>query len=96
MNKTAIGGTALILSILLGGCTLIAQPADIKTEDPRQIITGKILVSGDRVTITSNGKVIEITSRKLDLKQYNGKDVTIFGEYSGTTLYVDDVKEIMY
>lgn len=96
MNKMAIGGTALILGILLGGCTLVARPADVQTEDPQQTITGKIVVSGDRVTITSDGKVIELTSRKLDLKQYNGKNVTVFGEYSGTTLYVDDVKEIMY
>jgi len=71
---------------------LVAQPADVQTESPVQIITGKVLVAGDTVTITSSGKVIEITSRKIDLKQFNGKNITVKGEFSGTTLFVDTVQ----
>ena len=84
----------LVFGLLLGGCSLVAQPADVQTESPVQTITGKVLVAGDMVSISSSGKVIEIASRKIDLKTYNGKNVTVSGEYSGTTLYVDQVKEV--
>lgn len=82
----------LVMSLLLGGCSLLAKPADIQTESPTVTITGKISVVGDRVMITSSGKITEITSRKIDLNALNGQSVSVTGEFSGTTLYVDVVK----
>ena len=90
-RKLVMGGVVLS-SVFLGGCSLVAQPADIQTESPVVSLTGPVTVSGERVSITSSGKVIEITSRKIDLKQFNGRSVTVEGEYSGTTLFVDSVK----
>jgi hypothetical protein len=53
---------------------------------------GTITVSGEKIILMSGKKGVEITSRKLDLNQYDGKEVTVVGEYSGTVLYVDEVK----
>ena len=94
IKKILVVGGLVTAGLFLGGCSLVAKPAktEIKIESPVQIITGTVLVSGDMVTITSSGKVIEITSRKINLKQYNGQQVTVTGEFSGTTLFVDKVK----
>lgn len=96
----------LSAGIFLSGCNLVAQQADVVMENPVTTITGRITVSGETITISvinnpaknnggpevMPGKVTEITSRKIDLKQYNGKQVTVTGEFSGTTLFVDEVK----
>ena len=94
IKKILVVGGLVTAGLFLGGCSLVAKPAktEIKIESPVQIITGTVLVSGDMVTISSSGKVIEITSRKINLKQYNGQQVTVTGEFSGTTLFVDKVK----
>lgn len=91
-NKQVWAVTGVLIgSLFLGGCSLVAKPADVVTESPTTTITGKVIVAGDMVTITSSGKVIEITSRKIDLKQFKDKEVTVTGEFSGTTLFVDAV-----
>ncbi len=69
----------------------MAQPADMTTESPTQSFTGSVTGAGDKYSITSNGRLIEITSRKVDLSKYVGTEVTVVGEFSGTTLYVDEV-----
>ena len=92
MDKTIVVTGVLVSGLFLSGCSLVAQPANVQTESPVVTITGKVLVAGDMINITSSGKVTEITSRKVDLKLYNGKEVTVTGEYSGTTLFVDEVK----
>lgn len=92
ISRPLLISAVIASSLFLGGCSLVSQPTEVSVESPTTIITGKIIVSGDMVTITSSGKVIEITSRKIDLKNYNGRDVTVWGEYSGTTLFVDKVE----
>lgn len=91
-RKSLVLSAVLMSSFILGGCSLVAQPANVATETPTKSITGKIVISGDMVSITSSGKVTEVTSRKIDLKKYDGKMVTVTGEFSGTTLFVDKVE----
>jgi hypothetical protein len=91
-SKPFLVSAVLVSSLFLGGCGLVAQPADVATESPVTSITGKVMVAGEMVSISSSGKITEIYSRKIDLKQYDGKDVTVTGEFSGTTLFVDTVK----
>ena len=91
-QKPLVLVVVLISSLFLGGCSLVARPAEVAVESPTTTITGKIIVSGDVVSISSSGKTTEITSRKVDLKQYDGKTVTVSGEFSGTTLFVDQVE----
>ena len=90
--KPLMVSAILVSSLFLGGCSLVARPAEVAVESPTTTIIGKITVSGDVVSISSSGKITEITSRKVDLKQYNGKTVTVTGEFSGTTLFVDQVE----
>jgi len=82
----------LFCAMIFGGCGMEAKQADVVTETPTQTITGKIVNTGTITTIVGDGKTTEITSRKIDLEQYSGKEVTVVGEFSGTTLYVDEVK----
>ncbi len=91
--KSLVVGGLLAFSLFLGGCSLSSQPAvEVKEESPVVNLTGKVLVTGDKTSIQVGGKMTEITSRKVDLKSLNGKEVTVTGEFSGTTLYVDAVK----
>lgn len=92
IKKSLLVSGVLLSALVLGGCSLVAQPADVATESPVVTIAGKVMVAGEKVSIVENGKTTEITSRKIDLKQYNGKEVSVTGEFSGTTLFVDEVK----
>lgn len=79
-------------ALFLGGCSLVAKQADVTSESPTQTMTGKVMVAGSTITLSDGVKNTEITSRKVDLTQYNGKTITVTGEFSGTTLYVDSVE----
>lgn len=79
--------------LLLSGCGLVAKPADMVTEQPTKNYTGTISSrNGMFLMSTTDGKMVEMTSKKVDLKLYEGKKITVTGEYSGTTLYVDTVQ----
>ncbi len=43
--------------------------------------------------IIVNGRTIGVASNRLNLKQYEGKNVQITGQYSGTTMYADQIQE---
>jgi hypothetical protein len=92
IKKIFLVSGVLVSALVLSGCSLVAQPADVATESPVVTIRGKVMVAGEKVSIVEGAKTTEITSRKLDLKQYNGKEVEVTGEFSGTTLFVDSVK----
>ena len=82
------------LGVLLGGCvgTSGVKPVETAEVSPVVTINGVVQVAGSSIFIKKDGVSTEITSRKLDLKTYEGKSVTVIGEFSGTTLYVDEVK----
>jgi hypothetical protein len=82
----------LVGSLFLGGCSLVAKQADVATETPTTRIMGPVTSAGNLFYISVGTDNTEITSRKIDLKQYVGKTVTVTGEFSGTTLFVDEVK----
>ncbi len=94
MNKLqsmTIGGI-LLSGVLLGGCGPVAETTEVVVESPTQTFTGTVSGTGPNYAITVNGKMTEITSRKVDLSKYVGKTATVTGEFSGTTLYVDEAK----
>ncbi|HEX6977070.1 MAG TPA: hypothetical protein VF185_01760 [Patescibacteria group bacterium] len=41
-----------------------------------------------------NSQTIGVNSSKVDLKPFSGKKVQITGQYSGTTLYADQINEV--
>lgn len=91
----------LVALILLGGAgyagyTYFAsqQTAKKPTMTKAVTLTG-ILQAGKGddydFVILSNGKITGVTTYKLKLDQYVGKQVTVEGQYSGTTLYADSI-----
>lgn len=82
------------LGVLLGGCLgQSLAPADsIETESPVKTLSGKLVVAGSTFELNNNGIMTQITSRTIDLTKYNGQTVSVTGQFSGTTLYVDELK----
>jgi len=92
-SKTVFLVGVIGFGVLLGGCAgapAVKQP-DVVAESPVVSISGLISVSGDKIFILKDYVSTEITSRKIDLKQYDGQSIEVTGEFSGTTLYVDSV-----
>lgn len=97
MNKirlttlSAVLGLGLVLSGCVGGPS--TEPVDTVAESPVKTIKGEIRVAGNSFFIDEGtGRSTEIISRKLDLGSYIGNSVEVTGEFSGTTLYVDEIK----
>lgn len=93
----------LVVLALLGGggyasyTYLKSQKPEVKpTMTKTVILTGTLQAGkGDDYdfVILSNGKITGVTTYKLKLDQYVGKQVTIEGQYSGTTMYADSITE---
>ena len=87
--------TVLGLGVVLGGCVCGPAATQVETvaESPMKTIKGTIRAVGNSFLVDeSNGKNTEVTSRKIDLGKYVGQEVELTGEFSGTTLYVDEIK----
>ena len=82
---------AITLGVALSGCSLVAKQADITTENPLKTETG-IMICAAKCQLVVNDRNIDLDSRKVDLKTFNNKTVTVTGEYSGTTLFVDEAR----
>ncbi len=95
--KKVFGMTPLIavlgLGVLLGGCgSLPASQTNTVEESPVKTLTGKVVVAGNVIELNNNGIMTQITSRTIDLTKYIGQTVSVTGQFSGTTLYVDELK----
>lgn len=85
----------LSTSLLLGACSPATKttPTNLETESPNVTLTGSLTRAGNRFSLTSTGKApIELDSRRVNLGSYAGKTVTVTGQYSGTTLFVDKIE----
>lgn len=82
----------VFLGVMLSGCSLAAQPASME-ETPVKIYTGTLSGRGGLMYLqTVDGKTVQVTSKKVDLENVQGKEVTVEGQFSGTTLYVDKLQ----
>lgn len=89
-------GLALVASgLLLSGCEMGRNSSDSQEtmvlERPGVTLKGKVSEGGGKLFLQSEGKTTEIVSKKVDLKSRVGTEVEVYGEFSGTTLYVDEV-----
>lgn len=83
----------LVTSILIGGCSLVAQPADIESESPDVTLTGTLIQAGTKYSLNVAGKPpVDLDSRQVTLGNYANQTVTVTGQYSGTTLYVSKIQ----
>lgn len=93
----------LVVLLLLGGAGFAGytyltnqQTAKKPTMTKAVTLTGVLQTGkGDDYdfVILSNGKITGVTTYKLNLSQYVGKQVAIEGQYSGTTMYADSITE---
>lgn len=77
----------LFLSLFLSACGS-AKTADLVVEKSGEIRT-KV---GDEYLLNTDEGIVNITSNKVDLDAYLKKNVTVKGMFSGSTLYVDEIK----
>ncbi len=97
MKKLA--GVLLLSTLFLAGCASQSTPANqTKTTSekkaPNTTIKGTISKTDGKFYSSSAGRVpTELDSYTVKLDQYVGKDVSVTGQFSGTTLFVDSVTE---
>ena len=84
----------LICSLVLGGCTLTAKPADLSTGSPEVTVTGNLIKAEVGYILENSDGTgnIALDVRMVKPESFEGKTVTIKGQYSGTTLFVDSIK----
>ncbi len=90
MTKKMLITLSLASSLIFGAC--IAKPANITTENPNVTLSGVISQTGTQFVLKTDTKIISLDSRQVNLSQSVGKTVTVTGQYSGTTLFVDKVE----
>ncbi len=90
------GAGLVICSVVFSACSLgesnTSEVAQEEQERPGVVLTGKLVQAAGKYFLQTNGKDTEITSRRIDLMPFVGKNVEIHGEFSGTTLYLDSIK----
>ena len=92
MKKIAIFGL-LGLGLVMGGCGQAAPTTETKMTENVVEKTGELKTKvGDEYVFQSGGELINVTSSKIDLDAYMGKKITISGMYSGSTLYIDEIR----
>jgi PBP1b-binding outer membrane lipoprotein LpoB len=85
MRKIILGITALfLLTGCSGGTTGSAQVTK------EGVIKAKV---GTEYVMQAGQDMVNITSDKINLDQYLKKEIEVKGMFSGSTLYVDEVKE---
>lgn len=77
----------MLFGLMLGGCSL-GKPQESAVVEMMGTVKTKV---GDEYIFMTNGELKNITSNKVNLDQYVGKEIKVKGMYSGSTLYVDEV-----
>lgn len=91
MKKIFVGGL-LVCSMFFTGCQTAGTPTPQTEKAPVTILIGTLSKSGDQFVLREKtGKTTSIASYTLTFDQYVGKNITVSGQYSGTTLYADTV-----
>jgi len=93
-TKTFVLGAILASSIIFGGCSsFVAKPASLESESPDVTLTGTLVKAGNKYAIDlPNRSSIEIDTRQVNFTDFVGKEVTVTGQYSGTTLFVSKIQ----
>jgi len=77
-----------MLAVILGGCGTVKKEVSVEK-------TGEIRAkSGEEYIMSTDEGLVNVTSNKESLDQYQGKTIKVQGQYSGSTLYIDEIKLI--
>ena len=92
INKKAY--LVIFFSLILGGCSITAKPADLSTGSPEVTVTGNLIKAEVGYILENSDGTgnIALDVRMVKPENFEGKKVTIKGQYSGTTLFVDSIK----
>lgn len=96
--KTFLIAIVFLVVLAIGGIFVLKA---FQAKAPKGAVSRTITLTGTLQAITSNGEYsdvilvngqsVGVNSTRLDLKPYEGKNVKIVGEYSGSTMYADSV-----
>lgn len=96
LKKNGLVTLVLCSGVMLSGCSLVAKPADVKVQQPTKNYVGMISNKGGKFLMTTeDGQTVEMTSKKVDLGKWVNRLMKVTGEFSGTTLYVDEVELVV-
>lgn len=99
---------SMIILIILGGALLVGgfvvlnfknvASNTTQYDNPAVTLTGTVKLTTTTVEysylLLGSDKSTPITSSKIDIKKYVDKKVAVVGQYSGSTLYVDQIREL--
>lgn len=89
----------IIASVMLTGCasslsSTVGSSPTVQQKAVNTTLTGTITKAGGKFYISSVGQATkELDSYTVKLDDYVGKKVSVTGQYSGITLFVDTVSE---
>ena len=96
MKKSLLISTLFLLT----GCSATPSSeveSDVSTEARvgETTLSGALLGEGNAAILTTaDGEIVNVESYAVDFTEYNGETVEVTGEFSGTTLVVDEVSII--
>lgn len=83
----------LLFSVLVLSSCGPAMPSE--GNDVVVIKTGTLTIkSGEEYLLSTPEGIVNMTSNKINLDNYLKKKITVTGQFSGSTLYVDKIKPL--
>lgn len=88
----------VFLVIFLGGCgskNTVSEKVNPGSGEARQgdtVLEGTLTVQGDKGVLKTDTGVVSLESYTVKLSEYTGKKVKVKGQYSGDTLFVDEIR----
>lgn len=91
-----VAGLIIVSSLMLGGCTVTLgqnAPSNSDLNNLNVTLVGTLTVgTGPGLyTLKTNVGISELHDGAVELKNFVGQKVSVTGQYSGSTLYVDKV-----
>ncbi len=88
------------LTVVLGGCigdkqSVSSGASGAGGSEAKQgdtTLEGMLTVTGDKGFLKTSNGVVSLESYTVKLSEYAGKKVKVKGQYSGDTLFVDEIK----
>ena len=92
-KKILLVGGVLFAAVLFAGCTLSGSSAPAPSADVNATLSGSLSEGAGGIFLlkTTEKGVVQLHDAGAKLEGFVGKNVSVTGQYSGTTLYVDKV-----
>jgi PBP1b-binding outer membrane lipoprotein LpoB len=81
-----------IILVLLFSCFILSSCTQTKNIEATVTKTGTLTMKvGEDYLLKTDSGIINITSTKVNLDNYIKKKISVTGQFSGSTLYVDEI-----